>query len=69
MNVIEKIKDSPGWGVGWLMLSEVEFSKDDGEGKWGASWGPRTPRVRETSEAVWPNFPPNNSKRLAWREW
>lgn len=32
----------------------------------GASWDPRAPRVEEV---VWPNFPPNNSKKLAWREW
>lgn len=35
----------------------------------GALWDPRTPRVGETSEVVWPNFPPNNSKKFAWREW
>lgn len=35
----------------------------------GASWDPRAPRVEENSEVVWPNFPPNNSKKLAWREW
>lgn len=39
MSVTEKIKESPGQDVVWVMLSQVDLSKDDGEGKCGGIMG------------------------------